>query len=435
MQHEDVHKAVHYLAVHSHLTLLAIYVQQQPRQQCAHPSQQKRSPTPCMILHFSPAWFSVTMGTGVVSMLLHTSPFRFRGMEAVGTALFILNILLFSMFSVLTAARFCIFPWAFSRMLKHPVESLFLGTCPMGLATIINMIVFVAVPKYGEWARRLVWVLWWIDVVLTLLCTFGLPVIMFYFHRVDLSMISGTFLLPFIPAVVCAASGGVVASVLPVQHALDTLLVSYVLWGAGMSLSFVVYCLYFFRLVVHRLPHADVIISAFQPLGPSGQGAFGLIQMAEVGRTVFAERRLAGEAEAGRIIFIFSTVMGLFIWGLGLWWLVHAAFASAIRLSLGGVKFSLVCWQIIFPLGVWISATIALGKALPSAFFNYLAVVLIAVIVCLYLLVAGATIKGALDRSLLVAPSMIGLQVHTKNASIGEVPPTVNLGGTVEMFA
>jgi C4-dicarboxylate transporter/malic acid transport protein len=370
-----------------------------------------------------------------MSMLLHTSPYKFRGMAAVGTALFIFNILQFSVYSVLTAARFCIFPWAFARMLKHPVESLFLGTCPMGLATIINMMVYVAVPKYGEWARSLVWVLWWIDVVLTLLCTFGLPVIMFYFQQVDLSMISGTFLLPFVPAVVCAASGGLVASVLPTQHALDTLLVSYVLWGAGMSLSLGVLVVYFHRLVVHRLPNADVIISAFQPLGPCGQGAFGLIQTAEVGKTVFAKRMLAGEVDSGRIIFVVSTLIGLFLWGLGLWWLVHAVFASAIRLSLGGMKFSLVCWQIIFPLGVWISATIALGKALPSAFFDYLSTVLIAILVCLYLLVAGATIKGAFDRSLLVAPSMIGLSADTRNNIMGGVgiPPTVGLRGTVEM--
>jgi tellurite resistance protein TehA-like permease len=144
---------------------------------------------------------------------------------------------------------------------------------------------------------------------------------------------------------------------------------------------------------------------------------------------------LAGEVDSGRIIFVVSTLIGLFLWGLGLWWLVHAVFASAIRLSLGGMKFSLVCWQIIFPLGVWISATIALGKALPSAFFDYLSTVLIAILVCLYLLVAGATIKGAFDRSLLVAPSMIGLSADTRNNIMGGVgiPPTVGLRGTVEM--
>ncbi len=30
------------------------------------------------LLHFSPAWFSVTMGTGVIGILLHSSPLQFR---------------------------------------------------------------------------------------------------------------------------------------------------------------------------------------------------------------------------------------------------------------------------------------------------------------------------------------------------------------------
>jgi hypothetical protein len=41
-------------------------------------------------------------------------------------------------------------------MIRHPAQSLFLGTFPMGLATIINMIIFVCAPSWGNWAVYLV---------------------------------------------------------------------------------------------------------------------------------------------------------------------------------------------------------------------------------------------------------------------------------------
>lgn len=55
----------------------------------------------------------------------------------------------------------------------------------MGLATIINMVVFVCVPAWGSWAAILAWVLWWIDVVLAVATNFYLPFVIMYKHEVN----------------------------------------------------------------------------------------------------------------------------------------------------------------------------------------------------------------------------------------------------------
>ena len=65
-----------------------------------------------------------------------------------------------------------------------------------------------------------------------------------------------------------------------------------------MGLSFFVLALYFHRLAVHSLPNAEVIVSAFLPLGPLGQGAFGIMQLAAVGRSVFPSNRFADQGFA-----------------------------------------------------------------------------------------------------------------------------------------
>lgn len=71
-------------------------------------------------------------------------------------------------------------------MIRHPVQSLFLGTFPMGLATIVNMTVFVCVPAWGDRFAKLAWALWWIDAVCAVGTNFYLPFIIMYKHEVSL---------------------------------------------------------------------------------------------------------------------------------------------------------------------------------------------------------------------------------------------------------
>ena len=65
-------------------------------------------------------------------------------------------MLLFTAFLLMSILRYTLYPEIWLAMVKHPAQSLFLGTFPMGLATIINMIVFVCVPAWGPWTVRFV---------------------------------------------------------------------------------------------------------------------------------------------------------------------------------------------------------------------------------------------------------------------------------------
>ncbi len=98
--------------------------------------------------------FSVNMGTGIIFTLLYTAPHQFRGMKTIGTVFYVLNIALFLLFLGLSAARYCLYPWVFGRMVRHPVQSQFLGAFPIGLATIVSATALIAVPAFG---RRGTW--------------------------------------------------------------------------------------------------------------------------------------------------------------------------------------------------------------------------------------------------------------------------------------
>lgn len=94
--------------------------------------------------------------------------------------------------------------------------------------------------------------------------------------EVQLSSMTAVWLLPIVSCVVAAASGAIVADVLAdPQHALWTIIVSYVLWGIGIPMALMVMVIYFQRLTLHKLPPKAMIVSVFLPLGPLGQGGFG----------------------------------------------------------------------------------------------------------------------------------------------------------------
>ena len=123
-------------------------------------------------------WFSVNMGTGILSILLHNLPYSGIWLYWIPVLIFCTNVLLFLVFLFVSVLRYTMWPDIWLAMIKHPAQSLFMGTFPMGLATIINMIVFVCVPAFGEPFAQLAWALWWFDAVVSCATCFYLPFVM-----------------------------------------------------------------------------------------------------------------------------------------------------------------------------------------------------------------------------------------------------------------
>jgi Voltage-dependent anion channel len=92
-----------------------------------------------IVLNFAPSWFSVNMGTGIVSILLHNLPYNAFWLSAISIVIFGVNVLLFFIFLFLSLARYILFPGMWRCMIRHPAESLFLGmsNASSGIVTCI----------------------------------------------------------------------------------------------------------------------------------------------------------------------------------------------------------------------------------------------------------------------------------------------------------
>lgn len=87
---------------------------------------------------------------------------------------------------------------------------------------------------------------------------------------------TAAWLLPIVAPIVAAASGGVVADVLPNdQHALITVVICYIMWGCAVPFAMLILAIYFQRLAIHKLVPRAAIVSTLLPVGPLGQGGFG----------------------------------------------------------------------------------------------------------------------------------------------------------------
>ncbi len=188
---------------------------------------------------------------------------------------------------------------------------------------------------------------------------------------------TAALLLPVVPSVVAAASGGVVAAILPIpSHAQATLVTAYALWGLGEVFSFFIMGVYFLRLQIHDLPPREVIVSVFLPIGPLGQGGFAIQQLGRVALQVLPATDVFGDAAlsaaAGTVLYTLGILAGFMLWGAALGWLAFAVISIATTKSF---PFNMGWWGLVFPLGVLASCTSALGTELSSPFFKVMTMV------------------------------------------------------------
>ncbi|KKA18563.1 hypothetical protein T310_7483 [Rasamsonia emersonii CBS 393.64] len=357
-----------------------------------------------VVRHFSPSWFSVTMGTGIVAVLLNSIPFKAHWLYYLSIIFFILNAVLFASALCISILRYSLYPEIWFAMIRDPVNSLFLGTMPMGLATLVEMWVFVCVPSWGRWAKIVAWVLWMIDAVIAVAVTVFLSFLLVSRDYIkSLDKITAAQLLPIAATIVSAGLGSEVAAVLDnSQHALGTIMTCYVLWGMGVPLAVAVLVMYYQRLAVHKLPPREVIVSSFLPLGPLGFGGFGIMYLGKVSRNVFQETNTL-DPIAGSVLYVLGFFIATIMWGFGLIWFC-LAIASIYQSR--PFPFNMGWWGFTFPLGVFSASTIQIGNEMPSKFFKVLGTVFATSVILLWIFVATRTVKGAWSGKLFYAPIM-----------------------------
>ncbi|MDR3567856.1 MAG: TDT family transporter [Syntrophobacteraceae bacterium] len=353
------------------------------------------------IRQFTPSWFAATMGTGILALILPQIPGLGHALRPVGEALWLLNIGLFTLFLTLYTARWILFGHEARRIFSHDVASMFIGTIPMGLATIINGILAFGQPRWGAGVVPIAQALWWVDVAMSLGCGVLIPFFMFTRQEHALDRMTAVWLLPVVAAEVAAASGGLLAPhLLGARAQFLTLVVSFALWAYSVPVAFSILTLLILRMVLHKLPHESMAASSWLALGPIGTGSFAMLVLGANSPAIFAARHLSSIGQATLSI---GTIIGMLLWGFGLWWLLLATLIT-IRYFRAGVPFNLGWWGYTFPLGVYTVATLKLATILALSFFTVPGTAEAMALAAIWVCVAWRTVHGGWMGHLFFSP-------------------------------
>lgn len=229
------------------------------------------------------------------------------------------------------------------------------------------MICYVCVPAWGRRWAYIALGFWWLDIVVSVFVSLGMVFVMFTRQRQTVQSLGPQWLLPIVSCVVAAAAGAVVAQTLMpfnANLARGTLVAAYCVWGLGIPLAMMVIALLVYRFATGGAPKGPTLAAIFLPVGPCGQGSFGIITMGVVAKRLAYEydtsiipglhgedaRMLASAMYAGGL------VTGFVLWGLALaWWTVGMAmFIDGVRRDiklLGLGNFTVSLWALTFPIG------------------------------------------------------------------------------------
>ncbi|MDA0776252.1 TDT family transporter [Acinetobacter johnsonii] len=356
-----------------------------------------------IIRQFTPNWFTVSMGTGVVALIVSEFPMLKALTWQLGTGLWYFNILLFVLFTVLYGLRWAFYPHEAKQIFQHPSMSLFLGTIPMALATILNGFLKYGQPIYGDTAVQIAQTLWYADVVLALLVAWAVPFAMYRHQEHALQQMTAVWLLPIVACEVAASSGGLLLGHLAADtHAVAILLGSYVLWGVSVLPAFAILTILMLRLVLHKLPEKELAVSSWLALGPIGTAALALLVLGHQAPMLMAS---LGLAQLGQLFQQAGILASLILLGFGLWWL-GIAVLTTLHHAKQDLPFNLGWWGLTFPLGVYTLAILTLAQQLNLAFLYAVGYAFAAILMLLWSLVATKTAQGFYQGHLFFSPCL-----------------------------
>ncbi|TRM69752.1 voltage-dependent anion channel-domain-containing protein [Schizophyllum amplum] len=393
-----------------------------------------------VVRNFTPAWFAVNMGTGAISILFHAFPYGngSSAMNILTLIFFGLNVFLFLIFTAISTARYMLFPGIWSLMIHHPVQSLFLGTFPMGAATILNVAVLCVYEQNGVGGKPLLyflWACWWLDVLTSIAICFLMIHVMTTAQNHALEKMTAVWLLPVVTLIVASSSGGVIAPSLyahSASHALITLTLSGVLVAIGLTLALMMLAIYLLRLIVHGLPPTATVISVFLPLGPTGQAAFSILLIGQCFDKFLPVYGGASDllrlSTTGATLNTICTVIAFVLWSMCTMWTLFAFLSIQNVLRKGPIPFKVPFWGLIFPNGVYANITISLGETFDSGFFRVWGAMYAALTLCMWCYVAFTTIGMVFTKEIFEAPCLE--DVDTRR--LGRKPATTPCGRALD---
>ncbi|KAH6609771.1 malic acid transport [Trichoderma cornu-damae] len=343
--------------------------------------------------HFTWAWYTLPMSTGGLSLLIFAQPNQFNGLKSIGLAVYIINIIIFSLVTMTMIARFFLHAGELSRSITHPREGFFLPTFFLSLATIITSTQRYAIPENNETLKWAIQAAFWVYVALTALLAIGQYSYVFAAHSLSLQNFMPTLILPIFPIMLSGTIASVIAATQPEIAAMPILVAGLTCQGLGMSVAILMYAHMIGRLIQSGLPNREHRPGLFMCVGPPAFTALALIGMAN------------GVPDSVEDISIDRTVIrtvavlvAVSLWALSFWWFGIAVVAVV---SSPPKYFHLGWWAMVFPNTGFTLATISIARELASGSLQWVTTGMSICMVIIYVFVFVNHVRAVIVQDIM----------------------------------
>ncbi|KAL2408466.1 Malic acid transport protein [Exophiala dermatitidis] len=351
--------------------------------------------------HLTWAWFTFPMATGGIALLLspQNQPHSFRGLETIGTIIYIFDLCIFILTVAAITYRFSKWPHALISSLVHPTESLYFGTAFLAMASIIACMAHYGIPHCGPWLVVVYRVLFWIYVSTTFVVAVGAYSMLFTNPRLKIQDMTPAWDLPMFPFMLSGtiASSGIEFQ--PRQHAMPMLFAGLTAQGLGMCVSCFMYASYARRMIQYGFPSPESRPGMFIAVGPPSFTTLAIIGLADHwpgGYDYFGP-----DAITAQVVRVLALMTAVFIWSLSLWFFsISVVSCLAVWKTF---RFRMNWWAFVFPNVGFTLATINIGKSLQSQAVMWVGSVMTACLIIVYLYVLCNFVRAVWRKDVLYA--------------------------------
>ncbi|KAL6449794.1 SSU1 Sulfite efflux pump SSU1 [Candida maltosa Xu316] len=310
------------------------------------------------------------MGTGISSSLLYNFPFPGHWLQICGYIMFGVACVLFLANLVLFVMSCAYYEGRFTAYHVDPSRSVFMGAFSMGYITLVNFIAIITEGRHIYF----VWTLWWIGVASAVYTSFIIVYFSFLskLNQVDLdTKLNATLLLPIVAITVVSSSGHAIELHLPNEtHVVLTMVASFMLWALSISMAFMIITIYMWRLIIHKIPSTNLVMTGFLPVGFLGQSSYSIYLF---GNNL--DQFIPADLMYGKILLCIGGFISVFLVSFGYFMLFVAVVSILSKVRpfartpnvdhtnrFGLLKLNKGFWSMTFPLGTMSLSNTEIGR-------------------------------------------------------------------------